>query len=776
MMCVFGKELMVFSIITGANGSGKTQILEYIAKRYSNDLKIIHINSAQNRNYLYHPSHDYEIDYFEKDPKRLEDFTNKVHTDFSGGNNKKLSLTEYERTIFPLVKKVLEEQKARSQNIDFNSVKKTISEVSNAKFDEVETAFGILSEAFHVFYTKRETVRKNLDSSPISEIKNLIDYYKETNPDATAEQVINKISDRDGLQQLCNSYIDFKFASHKKPWDEINQILRDHSFKFTIHYECLKGGNKPEICLFKEGIPDAISIKRLSSGEKMILDVMAWKFYHFGLRSVDTDLYQMTKTQLILLDEPDAHFDPKLCEQFYNIIHKELVKNKGIQVIMTTHRIDTVKLAPEGTVFHIDEKDGKRHIQPIAQRAAIAVLTNNKFAVVENTNYVLTENDDDQDFYDIIYQKFKATLHLPEHFPKLVFIPVGIKIVPKPLLKELSSRSISLGKRVGKDRDMKKINEMIKVLQGGNDVGGGCTQIKKKLNILGRLIDIDPLTGVVLSPDPRKAPTKEHKTTVIRGLIDRDQNNEPTANIDVLKVYSFENYLCMPLPLFYLMRNNSIIMNKEGNSDNSSISYKVVVKCVEEACRPELLSFISEHVFNELKRRLQIKIESGDQNGKSKKKLEKFRTWLNSKPLRIELVNGLTIQWPEDLLNKKGHTVHNVIGSLFNWDRNQMYNFIMTAIENIHCQLLPKTLLKTIKDLGKDKADEKKDNRVTSLAENQILYYINDNSFRTLEQVWERMRNGEQEEPLGLTLFNIFQNTETVNLLLQKGREAIERK
>lgn len=89
------------------------------------------------------------------------------------------------------------------------------------------------------------------------------------------------------------------------------------------------------------------------------------------------NIFDIKIKQLLLLDEPDSNCEPKLIENFFAVL-KEL-SQLGIQIIMTTHRPDTIKLADSGSIWTIDQ-DKQTHIRQIKkchQYAALFKLTYN---------------------------------------------------------------------------------------------------------------------------------------------------------------------------------------------------------------------------------------------------------------------------------------------------------------------------------------------------------------------------------------------------------------
>ena len=137
------------------------------------------------------------------------------------------------------------------------------------------------------------------------------------------------------------------------PWDELDQLFRDLNFSYKF--------KKPEINqdLHLAEYPLLIGCNglelqpsQLSDGEKAILTLAV------GC------IGNKDRTKLLLLDEYDATFNPSLTEAFYKILDKFFIK-EGVTVILTTHNPVTVTFAPTNlenktTSFYELNKDEPR--------------------------------------------------------------------------------------------------------------------------------------------------------------------------------------------------------------------------------------------------------------------------------------------------------------------------------------------------------------------------------------------------------------------------------
>lgn len=125
------------------------------------------------------------------------------------------------------------------------------------------------------------------------------------------------------------------------PWTVLNQLFEDLRFKYRF-----KDDYKFKTPYMEENpkLRDHSEIRGLqdlSDGEKAILKL--------ALVSLDEEVSKDVK--LVLFDEYDAPLNPSLTEAFYHVIEKFYIE-KGIQVIVATHSPATISMAPEYARFY----------------------------------------------------------------------------------------------------------------------------------------------------------------------------------------------------------------------------------------------------------------------------------------------------------------------------------------------------------------------------------------------------------------------------------------
>ncbi len=276
--------------------------------------------------------------------------------------------------------------------------------------------------------------------------------------------------------------------------------------------------------------------------------------------------------KLLLLDEPDSHLHPTFIKTFIDSIYNGIVKGYGSRVIMTTHRTETISFSPEGSLFEM-HANPTRIQQSTSRGKTINLLTNNLIALVSDKRPVFVEDEDDAEFYQLVISILK------EDYNK--FGDISPVFVPS-----------SLGK-------------------GNPKNPGGKNSVYSWVRKL------------------RDAGLFE----VVKGIIDKDNNNIPENGVYVLNRYSLENYLLDPLVVFSVLLDNSI------QPDLSLINK---IRIGEEGKIKQLndgdLNLIVSDIVNQIEDRLRPKVEDDEKE-----------------TVLVEYLNGKRVFFPKWLLNRQGH-------------------------------------------------------------------------------------------------------------------------
>lgn len=153
------------------------------------------------------------------------------------------------------------------------------------------------------------------------------------------------------------------------PWRVLDGMLAGSGLPFTANNpEQISTGAPFRFHLTHAASNSDVELSALSSGERVILSTIFWLF--------GTSEGRLPK--LLLLDEPDAHLHPSMTRQFINFVHRVLVLQHGVRVIMTTHSPTTIALSPDDSIFVMDgpvPNSTPPRIRKVSRDAAIGVLT-----------------------------------------------------------------------------------------------------------------------------------------------------------------------------------------------------------------------------------------------------------------------------------------------------------------------------------------------------------------------------------------------------------------
>lgn len=201
-----------------------------------------------------------------------------------------------------------------------------------------------------------------------------------------------------------------------KPWVQFNEIGNDLGFKFEIDEPRLSE-MKFDVRLRDKKKGSFISPNSLSSGEKVIFSLF------LALHSTQS---LSTKPDVILLDEPDAFLHPSLSSTMLHVLNDFFIKKYGVKIILTTHSPSTVALSPEQSIYMMDPDSGT--MKKASKKEAILSLTsglNTLSVYYENNKQVFVEAKNDMMTLDHVFHVAKQLNWLKTDDIQLHFINVG---------------------------------------------------------------------------------------------------------------------------------------------------------------------------------------------------------------------------------------------------------------------------------------------------------------------------------------------------------------
>lgn len=162
----------------------------------------------------------------------------------------------------------------------------------------------------------------------------------------------------------------YQHLDHPPPWDVINELFDRYGFDFRIMRPRTKSAYGPLFYLV-DNPTQRMGFGRLSDGEKIIATLILWSF----------NSWLGAHTKLFLLDEIDAHLNPSMSKILLHIIREKIIREFGIQVIMTTHSPSTVARARDSELFWMER--GKA-IRPSSRAEIIPILADGLITVTQD--------------------------------------------------------------------------------------------------------------------------------------------------------------------------------------------------------------------------------------------------------------------------------------------------------------------------------------------------------------------------------------------------------
>jgi ABC-type lipoprotein export system ATPase subunit len=487
-----------FTIITGENGAGKSQLLDAIEKGHVSvdGLTRDHADGvALYRSERIRPSGgQIDLRYAEKRAGELWDDIEKTwhqHRDrlksmpfFAGANTDRLHVAA-RRTQELHGDLAADEFKNQLDVIgqQIRQSKKSDHETAHA-IEQVEQSAGVTIAAFDEWLF-REHYRPRLEKGdslnhPLTQVFGHYHYLWWQNEERAFLQ---------SRDIPCSSLAREEFARvhGEPPWTIVNRILELSELEFRVDAPSFR--DRHYKLKFRNRQGHEISPDDLSSGEKILVALALALYYHSDPRQ------PIQRSSLILFDEPDASLHPSMTTKMLRVLQTIFVKDNEIPVIVTTHSPSTVALAPPESVFLMRKHEPR--LEKVDVDAAIRhLLVGVPSISVQATHrrQVFVESDNDVSYYELI----KLCLY-------------------KHLVPEIGLHFLAVG----------------------TARGGGCDTVKKVVQQL-----------------------RDHGNLTVFGAIDSDRTNRGSPFIKVLgdgNRYSIENFILDPLLLGVLLLRDHLV-------------------------------------------------------------------------------------------------------------------------------------------------------------------------------------------------------------------------
>lgn len=331
-------ELPDFCIITGKNGSGKSQLFEALSK---NKVAKVSIDGKVIR--------DSQIRYI-----TFKDLVSNIQTKCSSTEiaEKKKELIQYLSFIVRDAEEKLYMHYTLESDINYNqnllgqALENIAKKLNKDKKELTEDDINNYFEYSELDYN--DIFKRNFAGIFKCYYNNLLDYLGKES--YSRKRVVSDTEQMD------------RFGP--KPWNLLNEILDNLGLPYKVNSpEGTERDSEFHISLKDTEKNIQINPSNLSDGEKVIM-------------SLATAIYNeknSIKYKLLLIDEPDAPLHPSYSKILLETLKKHIVENAGIKVIMTTHSPTTVALADEDSLY--EKERGKSKPRKISKDEAISVLS-----------------------------------------------------------------------------------------------------------------------------------------------------------------------------------------------------------------------------------------------------------------------------------------------------------------------------------------------------------------------------------------------------------------
>ncbi len=376
-------DLPSFSIITGVNGSGKTQLLQAISS------KKVFVDGSGEKSVVYFNYEDFKLD-------------NESRFNSSGIiDEKQAAWNFFQQTVMPVIKNYEVQLNPHVSDLNTWSLKlnKPMWNLSASEINDVEIS-GALEEykkrIREYFRNEKQKNNKNAQGIyvllrklpyPIGNIEQgeFFDLYRPFTykNDFLPSQLGKVIWDyyvqhqQNELREYQNkekgkkvsflSESDFKKRFGEDPVVVINDILETFD---SLDYRLRSPEGEDvflpfQLKLIHKDLADLeIGFEALSSGERILMSLVA------SIYKAASDNHF---PEVLLLDEVDASLHPSMIKNLLNVI-EEVFISKGTKVILVTHSPTTVALAPEGSLF-LMEKSGQKRVLKVSKKEALNILS-----------------------------------------------------------------------------------------------------------------------------------------------------------------------------------------------------------------------------------------------------------------------------------------------------------------------------------------------------------------------------------------------------------------
>ena len=366
------QELPDFTVITGLNGSGKSQLLESILQKnagiraFSADRvlkRIKHVNHT-----TLSPNNSGSINH-----SQITQATENALQNFNNYKNKKSQngLITIHQVIKDPVQIEIINQIARNADKNLEDLDES-DFYTHYPIDDGLAINDVFRHNFSLIFKRYHTKFED----------NLVSEYR-----------FDKYGEGSHLSRK-----EFILKYGPPPWDLVNRVLEESRVNYQVNNP--EGSHRDSAFTLRliNTISGAeVNFTDLSSGEKVLVS-LALSLYNLNSK--------VEFPELLLMDEPDAPLHPSMTKDFIDVLRRVFVEERGVKVILTTHSPSTIALSPEESIYVMGFTNPR--LRKTSKDQALTVLTSGVPALsvnYENRRQVFVESKHDQFFYETINKK-----------------------------------------------------------------------------------------------------------------------------------------------------------------------------------------------------------------------------------------------------------------------------------------------------------------------------------------------------------------------------------
>jgi len=217
--------------------------------------------------------------------------------------------------------------------------------------------------------------------------------------------------------------VDFVKKFGIAPWTEVNDLLKKYSF--SHRFSAPNANDDPRATNGYKAVilndkNEVIEVSDLSSGEKVIIALL---LSAYAAQQKVNKIFDVEIPELILFDELDAHLHPSMTRMMFDVVQNSLIEKLSATILMSTHSPSTITIAPDQSIYQLIP--GPVHeLKKVDKATAARDLSDGFIQILDGSQVVIVEGKDDPLFYRAIERAVRTNGELIGA-PTLHFIPAS---------------------------------------------------------------------------------------------------------------------------------------------------------------------------------------------------------------------------------------------------------------------------------------------------------------------------------------------------------------